>query len=558
VQAHLGLGNYLWSVNRRDEAVLELERALGLDPKNTLANRLAATFHVTGPNPEKAEPYFKALAAREGDVDSKLALAEYYLRLNRTEEGRKTLLSAASIQGAYAPATRRLAALAFAEGRKVDAYKQADEVLAKNPKDADTLVLKGRMLSADGKASQALDVLKQAVAAEPNNVAAQFALGTAHAGQREGDAAIAAFSEVLRLNPRASAAQLQLANLYLSKGQVKQSAAMAEDALRNAPGNAMAQLVRARTRMAQGEFQEAGVAMASLEKQFPKAWPVQAQLGTYHALRREWPKARAAWEAAVQLNPQAYEAQQGLVRLDLAERKPDLAWERVTGLTGKFPKDARYRVEMARVAVGRRDLPAAESALKKAIEIDPAAMEAYGMLGQVYLSSGKLDQARTEFEALAKREPKSVGAQTLIGMILQQQGKTDAAMEQYRRTVEIDPKAAVASNNLAWMYAVGVGNLDQALQLAQAAIQVLPQQAEVNDTLAFIYLKKNIPTLAVPPMLKAVEKDPNNPTYHYRLGQAYLLSGSKDKAKASLETAIKLKADFPEAGDARKLLTQAS
>lgn len=142
-------------------------------------------------------------------------------------------------------------------------------------------------------------------------------------------------------------------------------------------------------------------------------------------------------------------------------------------------------------------------------------------------------------------------------MILQQQGKTPEAMEQYRRTIEIDPKAAVASNNLAWMQASSGGNLDQALQYAQAASQVLPEQPEVNDTIAYIYILKKMPTMAVGPMLKAVDKDPNNATYHYRLGQAYLLSGNKLKAMESLQAALKLKADFPEAAEARTLLAQA-
>lgn len=557
VQAHLGLGNFLWAANRRDEAVKSFDQALALEPKNALANRLMAVFHASGPTPEKAEPYFKALADMPENTEGKLALAEYYLRIGKNDEGKKTLLTAASEKATYAPATRRLAAMAYAEGRKVDAYKQADEILAKDAKDADTLVLKGRMQVGDGKLDEGLATFKAAVAAQPTNVSAQFALGSAHAAKREIDPAITAFTEVLRLNPRASAAQLQLANLYLAKGQVKQSSTMAEDALRNAPGNPMARLIQARTLLARGQVQEAGVAMAALEKEFPQAWPVLSQLGTYYAVRGEMAKARAAWDKTLTLNADSWEAHQGLTRLDLAEKKVDAGWARISGYADKYPKDARYRVEQARVAVLKRDLPAAEAALRKAIEVDPAAMEAYGMLGQVYLAQNKLDQARVEFENVVKKQPRSVGAHTLIGMILQQQGKNAEAMDQYRRTVEIDPKAAVASNNLAWMQASSGGNLDQALQYAQAAQQVLPDQPEVNDTLGYVYIKKNIPTLAVAPMLKAVEKDPKNASYHFRLGQAYLLSGNKAKAKTSLETALKLQASFPEAAEARTLLAQA-
>jgi Tfp pilus assembly protein PilF len=62
VQAHLSYGNFLWASNRRDEAAVELDAAHSLEPQNALANRLLAAFHAAGPTPEKAEPYFKALA----------------------------------------------------------------------------------------------------------------------------------------------------------------------------------------------------------------------------------------------------------------------------------------------------------------------------------------------------------------------------------------------------------------------------------------------------------------------------------------------------------------
>lgn len=320
VQAHLALGNFLWAANRRDEAVGELDAALTLDPKNALANRLLAIFHASGPTPEKAEPYFKMLADLPENTDGRLALAEYYFRVGKVEDGKKTLLTAANEKATYTPATRRLAGLAFTEGRKADAYKQVDELLAKDPKDADTLVMKGQMQVADGKVDEGLVTFKTAVAAQPTNVAAQFALGSAYAERRDVDPAIVAFTEVLRLNPRASAAQLQLANLYLAKGQAKQGGAMADDALRNAPGNPMARLIQARAQLAQGRLAEAGIAMAGLEKDFPRAWLVQAQLGTYYAVRGEFAKARAAWDKTLTLNPDAWEAQQGLIRLDLTEK----------------------------------------------------------------------------------------------------------------------------------------------------------------------------------------------------------------------------------------------
>ena len=142
----------------------------------------------------------------------------------------------------------------------------------------------------------------------------------------------------------------------------------------------------------------------------------------------------------------------------------------------------------------------------------------------------------------------------MAGLILQAQGKDDEARRRYERLVEVAPRAAVASNNLAWMYASRDEQLDRALQLAQAAKAELPDQPDVNDTLAFVYLKRRLPELAIPLLRLAVEKDPGNPAFHYHLGLAYLQTGDKRAARLALEQALKLKADFEGAEDARKVL----
>jgi Flp pilus assembly protein TadD len=139
-------------------------------------------------------------------------------------------------------------------------------------------------------------------------------------------------------------------------------------------------------------------------------------------------------------------------------------------------------------------------------------------------------------------------------MILQTQGKNPEAQKRYEQIMQIDGHAAVAANNLAWMYAEKGVNLDQALQLAQTAKASLPEQPEVNDTLGYVYLKKDLATLAVAPLRLSVEKDPRNPLYHYRLGLAYSKTGDKDGARKELQEALKLNQTFEGADEAKQLL----
>jgi len=196
----------------------------------------------------------------------------------------------------------------------------------------------------------------------------------------------------------------------------------------------------------------------------------------------------------------------------------------------------------------------AEELLKKAIDLEPSRLHAYGLLGQLYISQKRLDQALAEFDQMAKKDPRSVGAPTMAGMILEVQGKRDQAKGRYEQALQINPDAAVAANNLAYIYAEQGGNLDVALQLAQTAKRALPDLAEVSDTLGFVYLKKDLVSLAIPPLEASAKKDPQNWIYQYHLGLAYSKAGEKAKAKQALERALAINASFPGAEDARKTL----
>jgi Flp pilus assembly protein TadD len=147
-----------------------------------------------------------------------------------------------------------------------------------------------------------------------------------------------------------------------------------------------------------------------------------------------------------------------------------------------------------------------------------------------------------------------VFAQTIVGILLDMQHRTGDARKRYEQALQADPHAAVAANNLAWIHAETGGNLDIALQLAQTAKSQLPDRPEVNDTLGWIYHKKGLSSMAVTPLLQSIEKDPKNPTYHYHLGMAYAGNGEKDKARASLQRALSLDANFSGAAEARQAL----
>ena len=159
------------------------------------------------------------------------------------------------------------------------------------------------------------------------------------------------------------------------------------------------------------------------------------------------------------------------------------------------------------------------------------------------------------FKDVLTRNPKSVGAATMIGMLLESQKRVPEAEKQYLDVLAIDSHAAVAANNLAWIYVASNRKLDEALQLAQTAQQLLPDEPNVNDTLGWIYYQKKMVTQAVPHLESSVQKAPNDPSHHFHLGMAYVQTGDWQKARESLKKAFALKPDFEGAEEAKKALT---
>jgi tetratricopeptide (TPR) repeat protein len=104
------------------------------------------------------------------------------------------------------------------------------------------------------------------------------------------------------------------------------------------------------------------------------------------------------------------------------------------------------------------------------------------------------------------------------------------------------------------IYAETRGSLDVAMQLAQMASQQLPKRAEVSDTLGWVYLKRDLANLAIPPLIASVENDPRNASYRYHLGLAYLKVGEAEKARDAFEVALRLQPDMKEAREARQAL----
>jgi tetratricopeptide (TPR) repeat protein len=291
-----------------------------------------------------------------------------------------------------------------------------------------------------------------------------------------------------------------------------------------------------------------------LNKAFPQRPIVQTELGRLYLAKGNLGAARTAFEQTLAANPQQISALQGLTAIDIKEKKPEAARARIEAAIAKSDRNDSVQLLAGRTYASLGDMAAAEKAFKRALEINPANLDAYAALGTLYATEKRLAEATAEFDKLAQRQPKAIGPATTVAMLLQMQNKEAEAKERYQKIIAQNPHAAVAANNLAWIYAEEGQNLDVALQLAQTAKAALPDVPEVNDTLGWVYHKRGTSQLAITPLKESIAKDPNNGKYHYHLGVAYAGAGDAVKAREALERALSLQLSPAESADARKTL----
>ena len=268
-----------------------------------------------------------------------------------------------------------------------------------------------------------------------------------------------------------------------------------------------------RSLMAKGDassLSRADTELKSLLQQYPNArGRARPARGSLQTATKDYAGARKSFDRALQLNPNDTEAVAGLVSTRPHRAQAGRCAQARRGAAGcRAERSGRALPRRPHLSLDRRCRAARSRRCSRRSQAAPGTLQAYGLLGELYLGQKKLDEARQKFEELAQRQPKPVGPHTMVAMILQMQGKNAEAQKRYEKVLEIDRTAPVAANNLAWMYAEGAGNIDVALQLAQTAKAGLPDSPEVNDTLGWIYYKKDLAGLAIAPLQQAVGQGP--------------------------------------------------
>jgi tetratricopeptide (TPR) repeat protein len=552
----LSLSDLYRATGELQKAEDALKRALAMDPNHVVANQAMASFYIEQREPQRAEPFLKTAAQQSTDPNDELALADYYMGMERHEDA-KTLLNALKQKSpaAIVPANTRLAVITYAQGDRAGGHRLMDEALQAQPNEPLALAMKARLQLSDNQVEEALATAKAAVVANPRSTEAQLMLGRVYLARKEMEDARKAFNEALRLGAVGIEAQIELARLHLERGEIDTAIDFAKQGLQAAPDNLEAQLMLVRSMAAKADDEgKAEAALRPMLGKYPNSPQVSNLYGWLLLKRGDQAGARRAWDYSLRLDPNNVDALSGLIALAADAGRPQDAWGLLDTRIKAAPRNSGLLVLGAKVRMASHDMKAAEQLLKDAIVANPSNMDAYGYLGQLYITQRRTEEAKAQYLEVLKREPRSVAVHAMMALLHRAEGDVDGAIDWYKKALLIDSRAAVPANNLAAIYLSRNTQLDEAQRLAEIARGAQPNQAEFHDTLGWVYYRKGLTAQAIETLYRAVQLNPNNPSSRFHLGMAYVQDGTDPQARQQLQVALALDPSFPQAEEAQAAL----
>ena len=465
-----------------------------------------------------------------------------------------------------------LADLYFKIGRIREAVSTAQERVAKDPSDVEAHELLAKIyLRSLGnmQSSQSSEMLKLATAEyeklaalKPNDVETHLLLGQLYSLGHDSSRAEAQFKLAQKIDGNSEDVALNLARLYSEEGDPKRAA----DVLNGIPVD-------------------------------DRSVRIEYALGaTYDELKK--PKdAAAAYQRALDIEPNSLDAERGLANALLTEGKLDDALKIFNQIVADEPQDAQSQIHISEIERRQGHYNKALATLEKAKQLAPDSLELSYNEALIYDSLGRYDDATSVLTKLLSDTAHADGKYSegeksnravfldRLGIIYREQNKTSEAVDAYKQMVslggdfakngyqgEVDAyrdahmwqeataaaaaaaKAQPKDQGVQLMYAGQLADTGQAEQgIALAKAQLSPAQSTTDQrdaylALAQIYtrLKRWPDAAAALDSASALAKKPQEKMYVYFL-RGVLADRQKhyDEAEAEFHKALAIDPQNP-------------
>jgi tetratricopeptide (TPR) repeat protein len=391
-------------------------------------------------------------------------------------------------------------------GHFAEAAAKLEKLLPSAPESFEVHELLGLVYSAESQDTRAHEHLERAVRLNPRSAPARTNLAANLVRLGKASLAEEQFRKAAQLEPENFDVNHNLGEIYVHSGKIAEATPFLEKAQRLDPSSynngydlSLAYLLTGRLKQAH-QLVEDLLARKNTAELHNLLAEIDEKEGNFVAAANEF-------ESAAHMDPSESNlfdwASELLVHRTLA---PSI--EIFHQATERYPQSSRLAIGlgMALYSLGKYD--DAVSSLLRAADLDPADPRCYPFLSRAYDSSpGQADEVIKRFRRFAELQPRSGRALYYYAMSLWKGKRAQ------------DPSL----------------DLHQIESLLTKSIEFEPTLAEAQLQLGNLNSDQSKYAEAIPRYQRALELNSDLADAHYRLGQAYVRTGDKDRAQQELQ-----------------------
>ncbi len=163
------------------------------------------------------------------------------------------------------------------------------------------------------------------------------------------------------------------------------------------------------------------------------------QQGVTQFDQEDWEDAKAAMEAAQQLQPGTVEPALYLARIALVQNQMETAHNNLLALRDRFPKNDEVALYLGFSYEKQRDFDLAESLYRESLQLNPENPTSGVRLGTVVIKKGRYEDAKSFLESVTAKFPGYAVAWWNLGLLYRELGEMDQAKMALNTASQLDP-----------------------------------------------------------------------------------------------------------------------
>ena len=221
----------------------------------------------------------------------------------------------------------------------------------------------------------------------------------------------------------------------------------------------------------------------------------------------------------------------------LKQKRFKEAMEHAQAVEKKFPGSSLGKQLQGDVFLSEKKAEQALESYRRSYAIEPVSRVMNSMVS-ILRYQGKQDKAIALLKQELKKKVNIIEVHLTLATIYNQLNKNDLVAQHYNAVLKLQQKNLIALNNLAWFYKEKK-QLDKAEALAKEAYAIAPKVLPIVDTYGYILVKQGKIKKGLEVLEGMAEEATEAVGLQTHIAEAYLLSGNKKQALEVMNRLVK-------------------